>query len=147
MYINLLGKIARDEWFRTINLRTYVDLFEDEFLIMPNHLHGIIWLSRDVGAYCNMPLPPNDPQFHSPGVGLGAIIRGYKSAVTKRINLIRGTQGIPVWQRNYYEHIITTDWEYDAIVEYINTNPLNWDMEKKTPGNHPVPRQRWNYGV
>lgn len=59
------------------------------------------------------------------------MIRGYKSTVTKRINLLRGSLGVPVWQRNYYEHVITTDREYDAIVEYIHANPLNWAVDQE----------------
>jgi len=96
---------------------------------LPNHIHGIIWLSDLVGAYCNTPLPYQS--FHSPGIGIGAIIRGYKSAVTKRINELLNTPSSPVWQRNYYEHIITTDREYDAIVEYIDSNPRNWASDQE----------------
>ena len=53
-------------------------------------------------------------------------MRGFKSAVTTRINTIRHTTGVPVWQRNYYDHIISTDREYEQIAEYIANNPLNW---------------------
>ena len=42
MQLNDLGAIARDEWFRTAQMRPYVELFEDEFVVMPNHVHGII---------------------------------------------------------------------------------------------------------
>ena len=104
-------------------MHPYVKLFEEEFIVMPNHVHGIIWITDLVGAYCNTPLPPNS--FDSPGIGVGAIIRGYKSAVTKRVNLLRSTPSQPVWQRNYYEHIISTDREYETIAEYIYSNPLN----------------------
>ena len=146
MHLNPLGGIARDEWFRTAQLRSYVELFDDEFIVMPNHIHGIIWITGFVGAYCNTPLPNNTPPpnntplpdkplesmpFRSPGIGIGAIIRGYKSAVTKRINLLSHTPSTPVWQRNYYEHIITTDREYEAIAEYIYFNPLNWGADEE----------------
>ncbi len=59
-------------------------------------------------------------------MGVGAIIRGYKSAVTKQINEFLNAPSSPVWQRNYYEHIITTDREYESIVEYIDANPRTW---------------------
>ena len=131
MLLNPLGEIARNEWFRTATLRPYVDLFDDEFIIMPNHIHGILWLSQDVAAYCTTPLQPNVSQFRSPRVGVGAIIRGYKSSVTKRVKLLFNTSSSPLWQRNYYEHIITTDGEYDAIVEYIHANPLNWALDQE----------------
>ena len=153
MHLNALGIIARDEWFRTAQIRPYVELFEDEIVVMPNHIHGIIWITDLVGAYCNTPLPtpsgntplptpsgntplPTPPgntpltktTFRSPATGIGAIIRGYKSAVTKCINEIRDSASTPVWQRNYYEHIISSDREYESIVEYIDANPRTWQV-------------------
>lgn len=146
MCLNDLGVLARDQWFHTAQMRPYVELFDDEFVVMPNHIHGIIWLTDLVGAYCNTPLPPvsgdtplpgNTPlpqtTFRSPAIGVGAIIRGYKSAVTKGINEIRGTPSSPVWQRNYYEHIITTDHEYESILEYIDANPRAWLTDSENP--------------
>jgi hypothetical protein len=53
--------------------------------------------------------------------------------VTKRINELRGTPSTPVWQRNYYEHIITTDREYESIIEYIDTNPRAWLTDTENP--------------
>jgi len=58
---------------------------------------------------------------------LGAIIRSFKSAVTKRINAMRDTHGTPVWQRNYYEHVIRNKRALQRIREYIANNPLRWD--------------------
>ena len=58
---------------------------------------------------------------------------GFKSSVTTRINRLRGTPGSPIWQRNYYDVIITTDREYDQIAEYIFTNPLNWLSDLEYP--------------
>lgn len=56
-----------------------------------------------------------------------SLIVGYlKMNSAKRINEYRGTPGIRVWQRNYYEHIIMSDNEYDRIDAYINSNPANW---------------------
>jgi len=144
MRLNDLGIIAREEWFRTAQMRPYVEIFNDEFVVMPNHIHGIIWITDlvgRVGAYCNTPLPnptplptPSINPLRSPGVGVGAIIRGYKSAVTKRINELLNTPSSPVWQRNYYEHIITTDREYESIAEYIDANPRNWLTDTENPG-------------
>jgi REP element-mobilizing transposase RayT len=141
MHLNHIGKIAREEWFRTAEIRSYIELYEDEFVIMPNHLHGIIWITDLVtGAYSNtpLPLPPDitpreDRPFRSPGIGIGAIIRGYKSTVTRRINQLLNISPVPIWQRNYYEHIITTDREYEAIVEYIDDNPRNWLSDRENP--------------
>jgi hypothetical protein len=64
MVLSPLGEIVRDEWFRTAAIRENVELFDDEFVIMPNHVHGIINITPPactgtvgiVGAYCNTPL-------------------------------------------------------------------------------------------
>jgi putative transposase len=61
---------------------------------------------------------------------LSAIVGSYKSAVTKQINQIRQTPGIPVWQRNYYERIMRNENELNQIREYIATNPLNWNTDE-----------------
>lgn len=126
--MNLYGQIAWDEWFRTAKIRTNVELYEDEFVVMPNHIHGILWITdplprnTTVGAYRDTPL-------HSPGNNLGAIVRGFKGAVTTKINTNRRVQGVPVWQRNYYEHIIRDEQEYENIANYIHDNPLSWDTD------------------
>ncbi len=63
---------------------------------------------------------------------------GFKSAVTTRINQIRRTPGQPVWQRNYYEHILRGERDWDAIAAYILANPSTWDLddENDTPRRH-----------
>jgi putative transposase len=61
----------------------------------------------------------------TPG-SLGAIVRAYKASVTYRINAIRGYTNPPVWQRNYYEHIIRNEMEYKQIKDYIEANPAAW---------------------
>ncbi len=63
------------------------------------------------------------------------MVRGFKSAVTKRINKIRKLPGIPVWQANYYEHIIRDDTDYHRIAEYIATNPQRWREDTLYPKN------------
>jgi REP element-mobilizing transposase RayT len=64
---------------------------------------------------------------------LGAIIGQYKSLVTKQINRARGTPGTPVWQRNYYEHIIRNGDELDRIRQYIANNPARWQHDRENP--------------
>jgi hypothetical protein len=58
---------------------------------------------------------------------------GFKSSVTKQINMIRNVQGIPVWQRNYYERIIRDDREMDRIHRYIESNPSMWAEDDENP--------------
>jgi hypothetical protein len=58
------------------------------------------------------------------------LVDGFKSAVTKRINQIRKTPGIPVWQRNFYDHIIRLENELNRIREYIRYNPMQWEEDE-----------------
>jgi len=147
MKMNQFGQIVKQEWFRTAKLRPNVELLEDEFVVMPNHIHGIIWLFDEKVIQQISPILNNkfegvnsknysvctgdlqvartSPRGPSSG-SIGAIVAGYKSAVTKRINTIRKVKGEPVWLRNYYEHIITTEKEYENIVDYIQFNPMKW---------------------
>jgi REP element-mobilizing transposase RayT len=139
MRLNGFGKIVYEEWFNTAKLRPNVELLEDEFVVMPNHVHGIIWIddvsgrggntiistmnnNSTVGAYSHTPL-------RSQSDTIGAIIRGFKWAVTTRINTIRSLKGTPIWQRNFYEHIINSERDYENIVNYIDSNPLNWEKD------------------
>ena len=72
--------------------------------------------------------------FRSPCKTVGAIIRGFKSASTKWINVFRGTPGMAVWQRNYYEHIVRGDEDLERIREYIRNNPVNWSLAEENSG-------------
>lgn len=57
----------------------------------------------------------------------------FKSIVTKRINMLRDMPRAPVWQRNYYEHIIRSEKEMAKIWDYIEANPSHWDLDKENP--------------
>ena len=59
----------------------------------------------------------------------------FKSIVTKQINLLRNTPGIPIWQRNYYEHIIRNDDDLNRIHRYIESNPSMWADDTENPAN------------
>jgi REP element-mobilizing transposase RayT len=121
-------RILEREWLNTRDLRQNAVI--DEFVVMPNHLHGIIMITQGVGAYCNTPL---QNRFKSPSKTVGSIIRGFKSTTTRQINLLRETPGNPIWQRNYYDHIIRNEYELNKIREYIQNNPLKWDLDKENP--------------
>ncbi|MGQ9855011.1 MAG: transposase [Candidatus Oleimicrobiaceae bacterium] len=131
------GVIVREEWLRTAILRPRVVL--DEFVIMPNHIHGIIVLSDDGGMGTLQRAPttqraPTVEQFGKPtSDSIPTIVRLFKSATTKRINEMRGTPGTPLWQRNYYEHVIRSDESLNKIRQYIATNPLRWTMDRENP--------------
>ncbi len=124
MKLNRYGKIVRDEWLKTEDIRPNVLL--DEYVIMPNHVHGIMIVDGYVGARRAVPL---HEQFGQPVPGgIPTIIRAFKSAVTKRIRQISNMPNRTVWQRNYYEHIIRSD-ELNTIRQYIINNPVQWDHD------------------
>ena len=129
MILNEAGKIVKEEWLQTINIRKGEAKLH-KYVIMPNHFHAIIEICRGVShtpecinannsgcnqGVCNTPL-------QSTSKTIGAIIRGYKGAVSRRI-------GYSVWQRNYYEHIIRNQHSYDEIEEYILNNTFLWEKD------------------
>lgn len=149
MQLNEFGQIAHEEWHKTARIRVEIEL--DEFVIMPNHFHGIVIIHepvrayRDtpkggvgdtpVRAYGHTPLPtPNPTTFESPSRTLGAIVRGFKSAVTTQINQKRCTPGNPVWQRNYWEHIIRDKKDLYNVQAYILNNPIQWENDRYYSG-------------
>jgi len=137
--LSAFGKIAEDEWRRTSQMRGGLRL--DESIVMPNHIHGIIVLTGNPipanrrGTMHRAPTPRLE-QFGTPtSNSIPTIVRGIKSSVTQRINDLRGTPGRPVWQRNYYEHVIRNEIDLEDIREYIQNNPLKWLEDENHPGN------------
>ncbi|MEA5078121.1 MAG: transposase [Anaerolineaceae bacterium] len=152
MILNEFGNIVKDEWQKTPLIRPTVGL--GAFVVMPNHVHAIVHILEEpiisnivtthsapntVEAYSYTPLPrpnvseTNNVGFYSPSRTVGAFVRGFKGSVTKRINELRALPGAPVWQRNYYEHIIRPDEDYLRIEKYIYDNPLNWLKDEENP--------------
>ena len=130
MTLNTLGCVADDCWWAIPAHFSGVEL--DAFVVMPNHVHGIVIINRweiarpnAVEATHASPLQP-EPAHGPKQASLAAIIGSYKSAVTRQTNRIRQRPGAPVWQRNYYEHIIRTDRALNAICKYILYNPARW---------------------
>ena len=131
--VSRYGHTVREEWLRSAEIRCEIEL--DAFVVMPNHIHGIVVIrhqSTDVGAHGRAPLPPAP---HRPPRSLGSFVAGFKSATTKRINEIRRTPGLPVWQRNYYEHVIRNDDELNHVRQYIIDNPGHWGEDRENPDN------------
>ena len=117
-----IGKIVWEEWFHTAQVRPNIKLHQDEFVIMPNHIHGIIWIIDERATHR---VAPTDYSNGLKSGSLGSIIGQYKSITTKRINQIQNPQGMHVWQRNYYDRVIRNDKELDAVRQYIQANPEN----------------------
>lgn len=137
MQLSNVGEIVREEWLRTPEIRSEVSL--DEWVIMPNHIHGIVILDgsgmpvetsrRDVSTAAE-----REPAFRLLANSLGSTIGQFKSVATKRVR--RETRiGDFSWQPRFYDHIIRADESLDSIREYIRNNPLKWHLDKDNPAN------------
>ena len=120
MLLSPIGIIVKNIWQSIPEHFSQANV--DYFVIMPNHIHGIIEL---VGARHAVPL--QHEAFGKPVPGsIPTIVRSFKSEVTRRVNLFRNTPGEKVWQRNYFEHVIRNETEFQAIYDYLISNPYNW---------------------
>lgn len=130
MGLNDFGKIVSEKWGWLETQYEYVEL--GEWVVMPNHFHGIL-IIHDDGRGGSRPAPT--PIKRKP---LGGLIGAFKTVSTKEINLLRNAEGQVVWQRNYYEHIIRNEPEMDRISRYIESNPSRWMDDDENP-NHVRP--------
>ena len=120
------GEIVRAAW---VEIPAHFPAAElDEFVVMPNHLHGIIRLRADAQRTVGK------DDFSRPAQGsLAALIRAYKSFTTRTINTLQNTKGAAFWQRNYYERIIRDDDELMRTRSYIRLNPKQWFEDEYHP--------------
>jgi putative transposase len=153
MTTSALGRIVQKCWMAIPEHFKMVRL--DEYVIMPNHFHGIILLN---GQRANQAAPearghdmscpykepgfrearawltasPQELQFGNPTVGsVATIIRSFKAAVTKEVRRVACDRDVVLWQRDYYEHIIRGESELNAARDYIRRNPVNWSRDKE----------------
>ncbi len=122
--LNENGEIVAVCWDDLIDHYPHIEL--DAFVVMPNHVHGVIVIDDDRRGEATSPLIR---------LTLGQMIAYFKYQSTKRINAQRNDAGTRFWQRNYYEHVIRNDRELNAIREYILHNPLRWDADLDNPIN------------
>lgn len=150
--LNNFGQLIKEEWLKSAEIRNEIEF--DDFVIMPNHFHGIVIINQEI----NRDFMKNDVDFQDNNVGangrsplqqiqssrpkismkpksISSLIAGFKSATTKKINIIRNTPQNPVWQRNYYDHIIRNDESLARIREYVQNNPLSWENDQLHPNN------------
>ena len=122
------GEIVKNVWCNLTN--HYLNIKLDAFVVMPNHIHGIIILMdmNNVGAGFK-PAPTDLIKYYP----LSEIVRAFKTFSARHVSELRITPGIPVWQRNYHEHIVRNENEINRIREYIMHNPLRWQFDKENP--------------
>jgi putative transposase len=165
MMLSSFGIVASQQWEKLTKRFKNIEL--GAYMIMPNHMHGIIVISDGRGTAENPKdfdgestrraltmdgrgtaenpknlddestrRAPTTEQFQKPVKGsIPTIVRSYKSAVSYRINLMRRSDGVPVWQRNYYEHVIRNEKDLQNKTEYIQANPLLWEQDDENPGH------------
>jgi len=136
MLLNELGEIVREEWLKSAVIRKEIEF--DEWIIMPNHVHGIVFIndhyfwekqlkgednSIQIGKSLLIRLPKS----------LSTLVSGFKAAVSRRINEIRKTPGESVWQSNYNDHIIRDDRDLEIKRNYIIENPIRWEEDRLNP--------------
>jgi putative transposase len=150
MRLNKFGEIVQWEWLELPKRLRYIEL--GAFVVMPNHFHGILVFHKNVGATrqeltnepsgnASLPHMTTDSidgsllQRGPKPASLGAIMAQFKSRVTKRLWKISSLKGTPIWQRNYYEHIIRNEKDLKNKTDYIEANPMLWDKDEENPLN------------
>jgi len=153
MHLNEVGCIVEACWRAIAKNFPYVKL--DSWVIMSNHLHGIILITKalqPVGSKQALPAltasclnkSSNKTEEHlyqplhgtNPG-SLSAIVQNFKSISTRKINRCLHSPGATLWQRNYYERIIRNENELERAHTYIVNNPVKWSLDKENPANCP----------
>ncbi|MBI3812017.1 MAG: transposase [Nitrospirae bacterium] len=120
------GLIVEDCWGWLS--KQYPHVILDTWVVMPNHLHAIIMITYDGRGGSRT--APTVMAIRKP---LGRLIGAFKTVSTKRINVMRETPAVPVWQRNYYEHILRSEEELIRTSEYILNNPARWAEDENNP--------------
>ncbi|MFH1077119.1 MAG: transposase [Pseudomonadota bacterium] len=140
MVLNDTGRIVQKCWNEIDEHFPHITL--DEFIVMPNHAHGILLINKALNTTVrakNFSPLPQMRQPHGTSKTIGSIIRGFKIGVTKWIRKNNATHD--VWQRNYYEHIIRNDNELNLIRQYIIINPSQWESDKENPNAKQVKQE------
>ncbi len=139
--LSLVGDLVKNCWLSIPNHFESTNL--DEYVLMPNHLHGIIFINESRGkgkAFAKDNIDNDDPllanalplrQVGTQSGSLNAIFQNFKSVSTRLVNKLYFKPGNKIWQRNYYERIIRNERELNAIRQYICDNPLNWERDEE----------------
>jgi REP element-mobilizing transposase RayT len=137
MCLNATGQVVIDEWRLSADIRAEIRL--DSFVVMPNHLHGIVFIEGSLFEKAVLERIPG------PGKrSLSSMVVGFKGAVTKAVRVMTGNHELAVWQDGFHDHIIRNEQELEAIREYIWDNPRAWSEDPQNPeriGEPPYERE------
>jgi putative transposase len=121
MVLSTFGQVAADSWLWLARQYPYVDL--DEWVLMPDHFHGIIVIRAPDLTPAPIKVKP-----------LGRLVGAFKTVSTKEINRLCDTPGAPFWKRAYYDRVIRNAKELDAVRRYIRDNPARWAAGRENLG-------------
>lgn len=125
--LNDAGQLVQTAWRQLPSRFPSISL--DAFVVMPNHIHGIILVGTQfIAASANR---GNDRGAMNRTPTLGEIVRAYKAGSTRMIRKIVNANF--AWQRNYYEHVIRDEQSFNRIRQYILDNPARWDVDRENP--------------
>lgn len=138
MCLNDIGTLVHQEWVNTPILRPDMNIELGAFVVMPNHIHGIITIGGNIynqnndrdALQCVSTTPSPETAINKFGPqrkNLSAIVRGIKSTVTKQARLTHSEFG---WQPRFHDHIIREEASYHRISRYIYNNPIKWTEDK-----------------
>jgi len=130
MKLSRIGQLVQIAWNDL--LERFHNLELDEFAVMPNHVHGIIIIVEAGLALPNQGAASSAPT-KDISTRLGDVVRAFKSVSAINVNRFLSRLGVPLWQRNYYEHIIRNEESLNRVREYIETNPLRWELDRENP--------------
>jgi len=128
-------------WHSLPNIFANIEL--DEFIVMPNHVHCILcitregsyrlhlgtWKNDDVRRVGQLPNPTNVKNFET----LSNIVGAFKTTAATRVNKLQGTMGLPVWQKSFYDRIVRNAREFEPIQKYILHNPIQRELDRDNP--------------
>jgi putative transposase len=138
------AKIAgASAWHSVLDVFANIEL--GEFVVMPNHVHGIVWIkgegayrlhpgtwrNEDIRRVGRPPHPTNVLKYET----LSNIIGAFKTTAATRVNRLRGMIGMTVWQTSFYDRIVRDQWELEQIQKYISHNPIQWTKDRDNPAN------------
>ncbi|MBK9924257.1 MAG: hypothetical protein IPP66_03105 [Anaerolineales bacterium] len=139
------SKLAVESAWQSV-LDVFANIELDAFIVMPNHIHCILWIlgegsyrlhpgtwkNDSIGRGGQLPTPTEaDTKFET----LSNIIGAFKTTAATRINKLRGLVGVSVWQKSFYDRIIRNEFELEKIREYILYNPVKWAEDRDNPAN------------